>query len=830
MDNLNNSNLILRTLSPKEYTQLIDDLNYNFTKILNLPGFKGIRGKSIQGIQGVGVRGSKWIFVQLQDVSIEYGLTDYTQISREWVNGVFKDDPERFFNSLYIPNDINLLLGDVLVLPDGDIITLSETTKPNDEVVIEFVDTGITFNDVTSVSESRVVEIFQDLYSQANTGLGATRHYNAVAKNATDASPQLNTQTNSDSAVDIVTTGAGVGAPLSDYTFVGTSETAVSPTVQMCLLVGSANRYHKLVQATQGNWSNDYVAGVDDFASLIVLQNNNKNGILFGNKNNTDLRKFGRLYNDGGATVLTSSYSPTQSEFSDIVISDTSATIRAIRATINAKTTDILSEKFNSNYLSWDEAQAFFGDGMDKKLWIGFNKGVYLKNTRKAEILSTDDEGKIIKKYSVSSNFDNRSNIDMVTSQAIWEYLEQFSQDLDGVGTINDALDKRIFMTRFEAPIRSGSITISDLVEHGTYSLPKDKKIIDRIGNRQNATLANDGLLTVHRWSDSNTNYEYIIQKLVVRSPMFVPSGGVYQQFVNSSQFTGELAKDIDNVVYRRGHRSLLSNLNAPFTFNTWSWEFNDHTMFDTDEVLQITGDLKNNNLEIKHRKVQAGTSSGLNQADRFDNKVVSDIEVDEWGHVTRKKKIDLSSTYVSRNNGGIGNLPWDLGGQDSVEDIIKDMIRKATQPTTGVITTPQLNTMIGSGSVTISPRTPSNGASSHNLDGHVVKVTFDKVATKQYLLTVTINRIDTSYPIWNANNFVLTSTLPITFVNVSNVGYNIFNDFSTSPIQLGGVSMTGGVSKFQVIINNSILTAFSGALQLTLSKVGTKVGVQGFI
>lgn len=558
MDNLSNSNLILRTLKPKEYSQLIDDLNYNFVKILNLPGFKGIRGDSVQGVQGIGIRGSKWIFVQLQDVANEYNLTDYTQVTREWINAAFQDDPERLFSALYIPNDTNLRLGDILVLPDGSIVTMTEHVNADTSVDIVFVDTGISFAEVTSVSESRVIEIFQELYTQSNTNSGATRHYRAVAKNASDASPQLNTQVNNDSAVDIVSSDSGAGAPLSDYSFLGTSESAVTPTTQLCLLVGSAKAYHRLVGATQESFNNDFVPGVDDFAALVVLQNNNKNGILFGNKNSQNLRKFGRLYNNGSATILTSSNSPIQDQFSDVVLTDTQVIIRALNTTINTKVFDINAERMNSRYIRWSATRLYLGDGVDSSLWINFLQGVYIRNLTNADILTTDADGKLIKKFSVAKNFNSPSDETVPTTRAVSTMLGNI--DLSGVGTINSELTRRIFMTRYEAPISSGSIQPNTLTSHGTYTLRKGNKITGDVLGQTNATLNNDALMTVHRWEDASVNYEYVMQRVVTKNPMFVG---------------GATVANSDDIVYRRGRRSTLSGDNV-FTYDGWVKEIND--------------------------------------------------------------------------------------------------------------------------------------------------------------------------------------------------------------------------------------------------------------
>lgn len=828
MENLNDSGLILKTLKPVEYTELINDLNYNFLKILNLPGFKGVKGDSIEGQQGVGLRGSKWIFIDFSDMSEEYNLTDYAEIDIEWINSVYNQNAERFFNTLTIPNDDNLLIGDILVLPDGNIITLIK----NSEDEIKFVDSGITFNDVASVSESRVAEIFNELYSEANTGLGAIRHYRAVGKNSTDDSPQLNQEINQESSVDILTSESGSGVPLPNYSFLGVSENATNDSAQLCQILGSPKQYHDLIQATQENFNNDYTPGIDDFASLVVLQNNNKSGMLFGNKSNNDLRKFSRLYNRNGSAVLTSSNSPNESEYSEFILSDVKATIRALRVSINSKTTDILSENFNSNYLNWDAEKAHFGYGLNRELWIGFNNGVFFENIKNANILTTDEDGKLIKKYTITENFDNPTHKQTPTTKSVDDRFDAVDELIEDTMGISEDEKNKVFMTRGSVPVtESGYFEISSISEHGTHFIPKGTKLFGQIGGRTNPTLASDGLLSVKKWYEDNESYEKLIQKIVVHTPFLVPQNTNYESYLNSDSYNSEVNKNQRCVLYRKGSRTVQDGQQSPIQFGDWVWEFGEKTMFETNNPLTIEGSLKNNNLQLLHKvsginfdfsdevEEEGDGDGGLNSS--FDvqdsildvsTKIVRDVDFDDYGHAKLKKYIQLKNHFLSYVKGGVSRTPWSVNGTKSTNDAVSDMIDQRNPKT---ITTPSDNFFTQTQWTEIDPDAPVKSYNSHNMKGHKVQYKIEETSSNYSTVYLRYKNNDQNYLEWNADNSVFGG------VNFKLSENQVSGGYSVDPVILvNGESVdNNGWSFFKFVVKKPQYNVFL-ALRITINRV----------
>ena len=73
MNNLADSGLNLRNIEIRNLAQIVSDVNYNFTQMLQLSGFRGLVGESGQSIIGdKGERGNVWIFANSIDFINNY--------------------------------------------------------------------------------------------------------------------------------------------------------------------------------------------------------------------------------------------------------------------------------------------------------------------------------------------------------------------------------------------------------------------------------------------------------------------------------------------------------------------------------------------------------------------------------------------------------------------------------------------------------------------------------------------------------------------------------------------------------------------------------------
>lgn len=421
MENLHTAGLSLRTLKPVDYAQLVEDIQYNFLQILSSPGFKGMPGQSIAGPPGVGIRGSKWIFVSVSNFPEALSPND---ISLVFINDYFVANPQEFTERLLIPDNSTLIYGDILVLPSGQIVQLV-----TGDDIDSFVDTGISFSQVSTLSAEQVVTIVQNLLGPLQEGSGF-KYFNAVAKNASDDSPSQNTQVTIDGAIDIVLTGSGPGAELHNHKFYGPAEAQISSDMFVMQIIGSVQKYHDLIQQTQAEKTNAYLPGVDDWASMALLQNSYSNGLIFGHKNSGTIYDFGRLYKTASSTILTSNYSPLQDEYSELRLSATQALIRAKNEIeFRSSITRIVSAQLISNAFNY----------VDNVLTLGTNNfivvfdakfGVFFNRIKNADVLSTDANGKVVKTFTVGSNMTTPSNTQLVTTLMLSTLLTDINATL----------------------------------------------------------------------------------------------------------------------------------------------------------------------------------------------------------------------------------------------------------------------------------------------------------------------------------------------------------------------------------------------------------------
>lgn len=604
---LSASGLNLRTLTPKEYGQLIEDLNYNFVQILNLPGFKGRPGDSITGPTGIGIRGSKWIFVKLSDMTAQYGVIVSSQVTLSFINTVFADNPATFYESLYIPNDDELLIGDILVLPTGQLIELAEVVV-DDITTVEFIDTGITFAQVTSITEDSVIQIFNQLFSEANSGDGAFRTFNAVAKNNTDASPALNQNQNNDSVIDVVVPGAGPGAALNTRKFIGVDESIIDQNTMMCLISGSVSRYHQLIQATQDIHTNNYAPGIDDFAANVVLQNSYKNGIIFGHKDSETIRQFGRLYRSVNATVLTSSYSPNESEFSDIKLLDTKVIIRSINATIDAPTFDILGSVYNSKFFSWSGTTAHLANTTNAILRIYASAGTYLEYLKNSKILSTDVNGKLVKLYDIMTSMPTTpTNSQVLTALAINGLFDTINSTLtdhnDRLEVLENADTSSFFAKKGYISVQTNLNTLTDF---GTYVIKSGTTLTNFVPTIV-SPINSDIIVNVYKVA-TGSNSDIGVQEIIWNN-------------LGSGQFTKT----------QRWVRYFTIYYGSIQEWSIWSKIVATGDELTGDGTIIITGSWAQGNLKATHKTSSAVSTNNVISSNNF----IKNIQLDAFGHIS---------------------------------------------------------------------------------------------------------------------------------------------------------------------------------------------------
>lgn len=606
MENLQDSGLILRTLQSTEWAQFVEDCQYNFTQILNLPGFRGRPGQSITGPTGQSTRGSKWIFVTYGQMQTAYNVTSVEQITLGFINAQFNDNPTTFQAAITIPGDTQLIVGDVLVLPTGQLIELL-TIDNGVTSVTEFVDTGITFAQVSQLTEQQVINIFNTLYTPGSQG--AFRYFNAVAKNVDDASPALNNDLNQDSVIDIVVSGAGPGVAIADHKFVGAPEAEIDTLTKMCLVAGSVKRYHQLIQATQQIHTNNYAPGVDDFNAFTVLQNSYKNGIIFGHADSESIRDFGRLYKSVNSTILTSSYSPVASEFSELQLSDVEAVIRSVKSTMNVTTMDVLAATYNSRFFSYTGTIAKLGDYANSSLEIYSPLGIYLKNITNGHVLSTDATGKIIKTYSVITSLTGTlTNQQLVSALALQSAINTINLAIAAhdirITALENASNDRFFK---KITWHNTTTNLNTLTSHGNHLITSGTAISNFLPGVTSA-----------------------IQDLHVNSFVMNPDDSITFRLLQEVTFAG----DTEFISYMNGIKWFRIGTRATAS-SLWSWSPWSKTVTGADKVigqdgLNSSGSFNTGNMTVKHNLKAAGLTDSANSA----NTVIRNVRFDNYGHI----------------------------------------------------------------------------------------------------------------------------------------------------------------------------------------------------
>lgn len=603
MYNLRNSGLNLRTLQVTDYAKLVEDIQYNFIQLLNAPGFKGSPGATVVGPPGPSTRGSKWIFVSLTDFPTAQSVND---LSIEFINDLFQADPQGFAESLRIPDDSALVYGDTIVLPSGQIIQL--ITQPTGDT---WIDTGISFAQVTTMTPAEVTRIVQELIGDAGDNDGM-KYFTAVAKNASDASPAQNTQQSNDGAVDIVVSTSGPGAAMVKHKFYGPAETQISTDMFVMQIVGSVMRYHQLVQDTQTQKTNAYVPGVDDWASMAILQNSYANGLILGHKNSDTLYEFARMYKSSTTLFITSHNSPLPSEYSELRLQRTQAMVRATSeielesAIVRLDTAQLISNMFN-----YVDDVLTLGTN-NTKVVFDAQKGVFLDRIKNAKVLSTDADGKIVSVLTLGANLTAPSSSELVTTQLLADELDDIQDQLDDHQDILDQLlgadtdaffQKRKYVTQ-QSPNADKNFDSHLEMGYTYFNINVSTIANNPVGNTEPADSASSrAYLKVYKSSPDASGQTVIEQEALILTYYYSAAGvPVYRKFTRTA------------IIYSAGNMQ-------PFT--DWVESPIGHGALSATDRIVIEDDV------IKHTK-----SPDVLSVTGTSKQFINNIQVDEYGHL----------------------------------------------------------------------------------------------------------------------------------------------------------------------------------------------------
>lgn len=646
MSTLLDAGLDLKKIQVQEFSQVIADINHNFTKILNLPGFRGVPGEDGESIAGpVGQRGNIWVFGNSERFISAYSeLSTATQITAQFLSNALNDDDVKLYDVLQVDD---LIDNDVVVLPSGPVVQLQTDLFINDVLQPPtFIDTGITFANQAGVTEDRVRDIVNNLLSGISTNNeGINRLYTAYAKNVSDLQSALNTQSSTDSAIDIDSSQAARGASLPQYRFIAGREDSIDAQTKLCLIAGHPNDYYTLLQNTLRQHNADYAPGVDNFPALIVQQNDYKSGISLGfgktdgvpGQTGPSFRDFANIYKTETSLDIESRRSITNFASDASRLRLTNAMIEARSSAMNVITTgnfSIDSDRFifgQNDVMFWKNGRIYLGRGSATPFVQINTDNLNLTRQTNYDFVSTDNAGKVINKYTLKQTIDP-SNTSVISGSAIHAAIQSLNST---ISTINASLSNRI--TSLENADTSGyfnirgaytssSVNLNTLTEQGTYSFYNAGSLT--LSNSP-LTVGNDqsGILMTfknNRLSGSSTAQRYTN----VISQIFLFYGTTL---------------DTSTLFYRIGR---LNSNGVGYTFTPW------HSAVNTTRSITAQGGLVGGGTLAENIAISHAISS-ISNVTPSNDLYVRGIQFDRYGHPTSVTRGDLAQIFTKKANNG---------------------------------------------------------------------------------------------------------------------------------------------------------------------------------
>lgn len=619
MNNLVDSGLNLKSIEVRNLHQIVSDLNYNFTQILHLPGFKGQTGQTGASTTGAtGQRGNVWIFANSQTFITNYTtITSSGQVTLSFLNSQLIANLPLLLTSL---NTTSIIQNDIVVLPSRDVIQFNSVTNT-------FIETGIRFADGLSLTESQVVTIVNNILGGlSNNDVYTT--YKGVVKNYADSGLGLNTDINSNSILDVSVSGAGSGVISSDFMFTALKEVVVNGTVQNMLLTGSPQKYHELVQSTQTSLTNDYMCGVDDFGALAVMQNSYNNGIILGHKDSNNFATWGRIYRTQNVLRLLSDYHPNIETVSRLDLSKTTTELyspkdlKIINKDGFISITDYVT---NKHYFYANSSGVSLGNVSTPSLSLNTNSFIKVNSSigLNTDILSLQNGLLKASLYQPKSDVLVNDYTKIVTHNL----LHLFKVDVDNI--INN-LDIRVTTLENQKVYKqqtyiTTSTSLNTLVQFGLYIIKTSTSVTyTNVPNLDfNSVVGNVGYLKVNRFSNGSE----------IR---------LEQEFVENGFGDGTV----------KATRRAFSNDNgATFVFTQWTYTLDsDNFSFKSGAKILMSSEKFNDsfNITVNHA-THTTTSIEANNPSTDSHKVSKGVKMDSTGHPTSVIEQDLDEWYYDK-------------------------------------------------------------------------------------------------------------------------------------------------------------------------------------
>lgn len=321
----------LKKIQYETLEQFVDDLNRNFAIVENSPLYKGLPGtEGDPGDDGTrGIRGIKFLFVNYGNFTTQFPgeLSVPSKIDLNFINSKISnfESKQKLFTALNITEFV-----------DKDVIVLTNSVMLSYDVVNDFfINTGMAFNPESNLLSNinQIIEDYVTYYINNNPILNGLVNifqiYQTYAKNYADNNSSFITSELTESSVYspyIPGFNNTVGIHIDNHKYYGYNDVEFPISNKGTFVFGSMKRYYQLLMntiSTAGNdtLSSDYAPGAGNIPGLVILQDTYENGIYFGHKDKTNLKRFGSIFkNEDNDLVLKSDSSMIESEYAELLI------------------------------------------------------------------------------------------------------------------------------------------------------------------------------------------------------------------------------------------------------------------------------------------------------------------------------------------------------------------------------------------------------------------------------------------------------------------------------------------------------------------------------
>lgn len=624
MNNLVDSGLNLRTIEVRNLHQVVSDLNYNFTQLLHLPGFKGQTGATGASTTGAtGQRGNMWIFADSTRFITAYStITSAGQVTLSFLNSQVTSNLATLLTTLQITN---LVHNDVVVLPSRDVLQFNSTTN-------SFIDTGIRFADGLSLTEAQVISIVNNILNGlTNNDVYTT--YKGVVKNYADNAAGINTEQNYNSILDIPVSGAGSGVISTEFMFTSLKEAVINDSNQNMLITGSPKKYHELAQNTMSNKTVDYMAGVDDFGALAVMQNSYANGILLGHRNASDFSSWGRIYRTEQKLRFLSDYHPNMETVGRLDLAKDGTELyspKNLKILIKSGFVSITDYNNNKNWLYGTTSTLDLGYSTLPKVSVYAQNYMQLHTAigNNTELLGLYNNDVKASKYQPKSDVIVNDAFKLVTHNLFHAFQINIQAQITNLENRVEALENQKVYK--QQTYHTGNVNANALTQFGLH-------VIKRSNTATYTNFPNTYLtagFSLEAWMKVNT---------------FIQGSGSSTKYFVEQEFVQKNAGATTTLTAKR--RGLSVDNGSSYTWSEWTYILDsDNFKFKSGTKITNSSETFGDGFEITINHATHGVSSvSANNPNADSHKVLKGVNLDSTGHPTTPIEQNLDDWYYDK-------------------------------------------------------------------------------------------------------------------------------------------------------------------------------------